>query len=185
MYTGTPLRLLKTVLWLILALVAVAALSGCKSKKRTERPYRMGELMVVGQLRYTIFDAEWREKIGEPPAQRLPRNRYLVVRLAVTNSGGQAVDVPTMQLENASGATFAELSEDVGAADWLGMIRRLKPADTMQGTVVFDAPFGAYRMRLGGSAEVTDETTAVVDIPAQYLPQMEVPSPAAAPQPGN
>jgi hypothetical protein len=152
------------------ALFASLGLIGCHSAAQQERIYRMGEVATAGPLRYTIFDTEWKGSIGEGTDAHQPKNRYLIIHLSVTNSGGSLVEVPTMSLEKADGTSEAEVSEPLGVAEWLGMIRQLKPADTLQGKVVFDVPMSAYRLRVGGSADVTDEKTTQIEIPIQYAP---------------
>ncbi|MCX6619897.1 MAG: DUF4352 domain-containing protein [Acidobacteria bacterium] len=161
---------------LVLGAVALSpslALTGCRSGGPQDRPYRMGELVIVGALRYTIFDTEWKTQIGEGPGAHTPRNRYLIIHLSITNSGGSLLEVPTLTLERADGAADTaepEIADSLGVPDWMGVIRRLKPADTVQGKVIFDVPLSAYRLRVGGGADVADEKSAVVDIPIQYTP---------------
>lgn len=130
----------------------------------------MGELVVVGPLRYTVFDTEWKTQIGDGPDARFPKNRFLIVHLSVTNSGGSPVEIPTMKVETADGITVNEVSDPLALPEWLGILRQLRPADTIQGKVVFDVPLGACRLRVGSSVDAMDEKTALVDIPIQYAP---------------
>ncbi len=130
----------------------------------------MGELVVVGPLRYTVFDTEWKTQIGDGPDARFPKNRYLIVHLSVTNSGGAPMEIPTMKVETADGITVNEVSDPLALPEWLGILRQLRPADTIQGKVVFDVPLGACRLRVGGSVDAMDEKAALVDIPIQYAP---------------
>lgn len=159
-----------TLLFGVLALLPLLATMGCRTSTQTERSYRMGELVIVGPLRYTIFDAEWKTQIGEGADARVPKNRFLVVHLSVTNSGGSLLDVPALQLERPDGFSATELSDPNGVSDWLGIIRKLKPADTLQGKVIFDVPLSAYRLRVSSTTDGIEEKSAIVDIPIQVTP---------------
>ncbi len=163
-----------------LVLLPSLALTGCRSGAREEPLYRMGELVVVGPLRYTIFDTEWKTQIGEGPEAHFPKNRYLIIHLSVTNSGGSLMEVPTMEIETADGISATEVGEPVGLPGWMGILRQLRPADTLQGKVIFDIPMAACRLRVGASADAVNDKTALIDIPIQYAPTT-IPVPATAP----
>ncbi|MCC7496777.1 MAG: DUF4352 domain-containing protein [Bryobacterales bacterium] len=158
-------------------LLCLLILAGCRSRAEQEPVSRMGELVVAGPLRYTVFDTEWKTQIGEGDNAHFPKNRYLIIHLSVTNSGGSLTQIPTMQLETADGNSTAEITEPLGVAGWVGILRQLRPADTLQGNVVFDVPMSAYRLRVGSSADAIDEKTALIDIPIQYAPAA-MPAPA-------
>ena len=64
-------------------------LCGCSSRGAGSRiaAYRMGERVPVGSLIYVVLDTEWLDHFGDPPHARLPEQRFLAVRISVTNSG--------------------------------------------------------------------------------------------------
>ncbi|MGE5645791.1 MAG: DUF4352 domain-containing protein [Acidobacteriota bacterium] len=151
----------------LLAALCVFAL-GCStqgSAARGARTYRMGERVQAGPLIYTILDAEWLDQIGEPPNPRMPSNRFLVVRLSVTNSGVVASGVPPLAVIDTGGEAHEELNDAGGVSEWLGYLRSVKPADTLTGRVVFDVPAATYQLKVSNDAEPESAVTALVDIP--------------------
>jgi hypothetical protein len=57
------------------------------------------------------------------------------------------------------------VSDGQGVPQWIGYIRQINPADTMQGNLVFDAPPRHYKLR------VTDEEgqhEAMIDLPLEF-----------------
>jgi hypothetical protein len=158
-------------------------LAGCSSpvSKPAAAPYRMGEAVRVGPLIYTILEAEWMDQVGEPPEVRSPRQRFLAIRLSVTNSGASVSGIPALHLLDSRGQSYEELSDVEGLAEWLGYLRVVQAAQTERGRVLFDVPLGAYRLRLASDADLENERAALVDIPLHLGPT--VPSPSAAPMP--
>jgi uncharacterized protein DUF4352 len=131
----------------------------------------MGERVQVGTLIYNVLEAEWKDEMG----QKTPAHRFLVLRLTITNSGGKEARPPLLTLVHTSGSEHAELSEIEGLKDWLGLLRRLDPAATEDGRIVFDVARGAYKLRLSDGGEPGQENTAMVEIPLQ----LETPTPTS------
>ena len=48
----------------------------------------MGDKVETGQLIYTVFDTQWLPALKAGDKERVPTNRFFVVRLSVLNSGG-------------------------------------------------------------------------------------------------
>jgi hypothetical protein len=148
----------------LIALLAFV-LSSCGGPKApAEKLYRLGDKAQAGSLVYTISHAEWHDSLGD----RRPNQRFLVVNVAVTNGGSSALTVPTMELVDAAGKTYSELSDGKGADDWLGALRRVEPVQTERGTVLFDVPPANYRLRVRYEAEPDTQASALVELP--YLP---------------
>ena len=145
----------------LLAAVAVLGMgltAGCSKSKRAGANLRhMGERVQVGPLIYTVLDAEWMQQLGPGEKPRLPQKRFLILKVNVTNSGGMDSTVPALTLEGANGETFAEQTDGEGVTDWLPILRRLSPAETLEGHVLFDAPQGAYRLRVREEADLAQE----------------------------
>src|SRR4051812_25037041 len=96
---------------------AGAALSGCSSGNplaSSGKLYRMGERVVVGQLIYTVLETEWLSAIGS----RVPKNKFLSVRLTINNSGNTERSVPLLELIDTKGGTTLESSEGEGLEEW-------------------------------------------------------------------
>ena len=134
----------------ICALAALAALFtlGCSKKSTETPPARMGENLRVGSLIYTVTETHWADQLDETAGARMPSNRFLVVRVSVTNSGGGETIIPAMSLIDANGTVHNELNNGTGLRDWLGMIRRIKPAQSEHGAVLFDVPVNAYTLQV-------------------------------------
>ncbi len=164
-------------------LAACAALSGCS---RSSKPggslgiFPMGERVSVGPLIYTVQDAEWHDQLGEGPGARMPKHRFLVIRLSVTNSGIREADIPPMSVITPAGQVYEELSQGEGVAEWLGYWRTVRAAATEHGRVLFDAPSGSYRLRVGAGGD-DEETFALIEIP--YQPPPALPAPAVGSPP--
>jgi len=162
----------------LLALCGVG--SGCSSHKAStdRRIYQMGERVQVGPLIYTVLESEWQDELGEGLTARTPQNRFLVIRLSVTNSGVKDSGIPPLALLAARGQTYPELNNGEGVSQWLGYLRSLKPSATEHGRVLFDVPSSSYRLRVSNEAEPEQEKTALIEIPFQVPPgPPEIPAP--------
>jgi hypothetical protein len=160
---------------ILLLAAAVAALWLAACSKETPDPVSMGERVNVGHIVYIAFDTQWLSQIGEGPDARIPQNRFFLVRMSATNKGAGDVMVPNLSVEDDSGHRYPELSTDVGAPHWIGVLRNVKPSESTQGNVVFDAPPRHYKLK------VTDENgdhIAYIDIPLSFgadAPEMPIP----------
>lgn len=136
----------------------------------------MGERVTLGSLVYNVFDAQWKPQLGEGTAARVPKDRFFLVRLSVVNSGASELIVPNVTLVDDSGQTYTELSNGDQVPLWVGFIRRVKPAETLQGNVVFDVAPKHYRLRL---SDENDQKTEEVDIPLSFASESpEIPQQA-------
>ena len=165
---------------MLLALVTGGILgSGCSSGQMDGPVHKMGELTTVGPVIYNVLETEWRNQIGDSIQQTIPDSKYLLVRLTITNSGNQEVAVPLLNLEDEQGNSHMELSEIKGVANWLGLLRIVQPASTLQGVIAFDVPAGDYKLRVTDGGDLESEKTALIEIPLSLSgPQtVEPPSP--------
>lgn len=141
------------------------ALSGCSRKPKEVRTYPLGERVELGRLVYTVFEAHWLTRLGEGLNARIPQNRFFVIRLSAANNANRDLMIPALALEDTRGNTFAELTNGEGVPQWIGFLRQVKPAQTLQGNIAFDAPPGHYKLRL---ADEDEELAAYVDIPLSF-----------------
>ncbi len=163
-----------------LVLAAVGLTLSCQRKSGgSARVWRMGEQVKVGPLIYSVLEAEWQADLKAGDKQIVPQNRFLLVRLSITNSGGQPVTVPGVTLEGAGGEAYYEQTEVDGVPDRLPPIRHLNPAETIEGRVLFDAPQNAYRLRVREEGELDQPedklAAALIEIP------LNLPSPLSIP----
>jgi Domain of unknown function (DUF4352) len=128
--------------------------------------YATGERIDVGSVTYTVHDAEW---VTELPTgadkPRAPKQRFLIVHLAVNNAGHAEVTPPLLHVVDAANVEHIELAEGQGVPSWLGVLRNVKPGESIQGRVLFDVPPGAYNLKVTDGAEPENEKTALVKLP--------------------
>ena len=143
----------------------------------------LGTRVEAGHLTYTVFETQWLTQIGSADAARVPKNRFLLVRLTAVNSGSEELLVPNMTLQDDQGNIVDELSDGDGVSQWLGYVRKVRPADSISGNVVFDAEPKHYHLRL---TDENGEKAAIVDLPLNFnaeTPQMPIPGgPGTAPK---
>lgn len=166
---------LKGTAWRLAFAAAMAfgtlVLTGCScGKSRTEDAligtFKMGERVQAGKVIYNVLEADWKTALSE--GGRTPQHRFLILRVSMTNSGGEQVSVPAFELQAADGTRYQEVTENLtGVPDWLGLLRTVRPAATQQGVVVFDAPLAAYKLILSDGADLDEERYAHVEIPVQ------------------
>jgi hypothetical protein len=150
------------------ALVTVATLISCGSSTGEDKAiptYTMGERAQAGPVIYTVFESKWAPQLGAGSTARIPKNRFCLLRLSMVNSGSNDAVAPTMNLIDDNGQRYPELSDGEEVPQWAGFVRRIKPADTLTGNVIFDVPARHYKL------EVTDEMEerkAIIDIPLSF-----------------
>lgn len=130
--------------------------------------YNIGDRVQVGPLVYHVMEADWSTQLGEFPSARMPERKFLLIRLSVTNSGGETVTIPQAEVENSRGESYQELTDGAGVPDWLGLLRSLSPAATEQGVIAFDVPSNAYRLRLTDGGDLEHARVAYVKIPLSF-----------------
>ena len=128
----------------------------------------MGDRVQVGGLIYTITEAEWVGHIGTEEQPRLPKDRFVIIRLSVTNAGSREIALPFLRLEDETSEGVLELSEVVGVPEWLGILRNINPADTLQGRIVFDTRPVESFLRVTDGGDLDREITALVRIPVKF-----------------
>lgn len=150
-----------------ICLLSAAMLAGCgdKSAPQSKLTYRMGDRMQIGPLVYNVLEAQWKPQLGDMISTRIPQNRFLLLRMTITNSGGKDVSVPLLTLEDAKGNSYQELADGNGVDNWLGMLRTVKPAQTEEGWILFDVQTGSYNLRVSDGGETGSEQTLLIAIP--------------------
>jgi hypothetical protein len=159
--------------------VCLALLStSCADNKPKPRTYPMGQRVTLGHLIYTVFETQWLTHLGEGTAQRVPQQRFFLVRMSITNSGPTELAAPALTLLADNGDVVSELTNGEGVPQWIGALRQIKPAETLQGNVLFDAQPRQYKMQV---ASENDEMQAMIEIPLSFTAETpEVPLPGSA-----
>lgn len=142
-------------------------LNGCSSTPAAPpiSNYIMGEKVQLGRLSYTIFETQWLTHLGEGATARVPQNRFFLIRLSAVNGGSNDSPVPPLSIQDDQGHVYEELSNGEAVPQWAGYLRTVKPADVVQGNIIFDAPTGHYKLKL---MDETNTKAAVVDIPLSF-----------------
>jgi hypothetical protein len=159
----------------VLAFSAIV-LASCTQKAPPPRTFPLGEKVELGHLVYSAYETQWLTQIGAGPDARIPQNRFLLVRVAITNSGGDQVTSPNLTILDDNGNSYPELSDGQGVPGWIGYIRQIKDADTSQGNLVFDVQPRHYRLRV---TDESGERSALIDLPLEFTSE----TPDLAPQP--
>ena len=125
----------------------------------------MGERVEIGPFVFVVVESAWRSDLGEGFQTRGAKNRFLLLTVSVTNSGGAEASVPLLSIEGSNGQLYQESNDGTGVSNWLGVLRTAKPAETLQGRILFDAPLGPYRLRVPDGGETGYEKYSWVTIP--------------------
>lgn len=173
------------------AVVLGAVLLLCSCGRSTDSParlFRMGERVQTGPLIYIVLDTEWKTQIGDGAEARSAKNRFLLVQLTVTNSGGKETHVPSLTLEDPHGNSFPEDTAGASVNNWLGLLRKVGAGETLQGRILFDVPTAAYNLRVSEEGgEPGQEKSALIEIPLRMepepMPQILKEVPETAPPP--
>ena len=108
----------------LLVLVCAIFASGCSKAQDASfiGTFHMGERVQVGPLVYQVLESDWRSELGS--GGRTPKDRYMFVKLSITNTSGRPVS-PGVTIEGA-GKTYTEVSEDMDKVDnWFGLLRNI------------------------------------------------------------
>src|SRR5262245_56182897 len=127
---------------LLVLLAAVSAacmmLSSCadsEEKREPVRTFNMGERITLGHLVYVVYETQWLTHLGEGVDQKVPKNRYFLIRLSAVNSSSNSASVPSFSVEDDTGKSYPEIGGDEaqGVPQYIGYLRRVKPAESVQG----------------------------------------------------
>ena len=141
-------------------------LTGCNRAQPTAvLDFQVGEKATNPPLTYSVIETGWKTQLGEGFKIRTPQNRFLVLRVSVTNGGGSELGLPLFSISGAGGMEYRELDNGEGLEGWLGLLRSVAPAQTMQGTIVFDVPLATYKIRLPNGAPTGEEKWIQVALP--------------------
>ncbi|MCL6547180.1 MAG: DUF4352 domain-containing protein [Bryobacteraceae bacterium] len=149
----------------LLLSAALFSVLSCSSRP-PEQVFGMGDRAQVGRFVFTVLEAQWSDRLGEGATARLPSDRFLLLRLSVTNGSNRIFYMPQLTLTAAGGREYEELTEVEGLPDWWGVLRRVNPSETETHWIVFDVPRADYRLRvMDDEIDPADRKTALIDIP--------------------
>ncbi len=163
-------QLIRRVVMPLAACLLLLCLS-CKQAAPSKLEFRLGELAPAGPLTYNVVEAQWKSQLEASPTPRVPERNFLLIRVQVTNSGGSDTSIPFLKLENSTGEVFNESESGAGVDKWMGMLRRIAPAQTEDGWLLFDVPTNSYKLRISDGA-FENEHVAYVNIPLNIQPDI-------------
>lgn len=145
---------------------ATTATTGCNPPAQKEKPIiaAQGERVECGNLVFNVLESGWLPQLGQMPIVRMPKHRFLRVRLSVTNGGGAVAGCPLQTIVDDSGNSYAELNDIQGMEEWLGVVRLMQPGESSIGWIVFDAPQTSYILTLTDGL-IENEHVGYVKIP--------------------
>lgn len=137
----------------------------------------MGEPVRVSQITYSVVESEWKTQLGESFKIRSPENRFLLIKLSVTNGTGQDISIPLLTLEASNGQTYRELSNGEGVVNWFGLLRTITPGQTQQGAILFDVPLTSFKLRVPDISDPGLERFVTIQIPLRLDPDVPIQPP--------
>lgn len=147
--------------------LAAAGCNSLSSSKQSSVIVAAGDKATVGPLVYTVTDTEVAQQLGDDPNNpRTPQDRFFLVKVSITNASSDEQPIPAMTLVDDAGHNYTELSDGTGVTNWLGVVRKVGPAQTEQGIVAFDAPSKHYRLRLN---DPLDDKEIAIDVPLSFV----------------
>ena len=177
----------RSVLFPLLAL-NLFLISGCSQDGRQTKVYQAGEKATSGGLTYAVIDTQIHTRLGDDPQNpRIPQNRFYTVQIAVSSGNNTEVPIPGMTLVDDSGKSYPELGDGTGVQHWLGVLRKVAPAQTERGYVVFDAPAAHYKLKVSDDLDADD---VFIDLPLNFVNEQmnsetATPMNPATPQPAT
>lgn len=172
--------------------LAGLGLFGCNSAdsvtvKGPAKTGKIGERVSIGVVTYNVLEAEYKTQLGTASSPKLPQNRFLILRMSITNGGAKDVDLPMFTLVDDKGEVYQEVQDGAGVNQWFGMLRKIAPTSTEEGRVVFDVMPKDYRLEVSDGGEAGKEQLAQIEIPMQFDTAEPIPAagqgilPAGAP----
>jgi hypothetical protein len=162
----------------VLTPLTAALLVSCHSTAQNSviPVYNMGDRAQAGQLIYVAFDTQWKTELDTGVVPRIPTSRFFVVRMSILNSGNRDVVAPPLNITDDKGQKYEELSDGEGVPQWMGYVRKVKPAESLMGNIVFDARPQHYRLEV---ADEGQERKSIIDIPMSFAGDAPVELPEA------
>ena len=151
------------------ATLALVLLAGCSSQDGGAKPgggkaYVMGSPAAVGPLSYTVMHSSWKETIETGDGVTTPKHRFLVLDISIASGGSEEAGVPLLFLVDAKGNETMEEQKMLGLTGWLGLLRVIRPVETMSGTIVFDVPMANYKLKVTSGGDPEKEVEAFINV---------------------
>ncbi len=159
-------------------LILTGLLAGCGHGDSVPTEHVMGEKITLGPLVYNVIESSWSSQLGDGFKIRAAQQRFMTINLSVTNGGAGDVAVPLFELQNSEGQHFKESENGEGLENWLGLLRTIGSAQTLEGRILFDVPLTSYKLRLTDGGGPGAEQYGLVQIPLHMDVDTGVQTPA-------
>jgi len=157
--------------------VVVLLLGGCQAQRQVRSEYSMGERVAVGPMTYSVVESAWRTQLGDSFKVRTPEQRFLLIKLSVTNATGKDVSIPLLTLEGTNGQTYREIADGNGVDNWFGLLRTISNGQTQQGNILFDVPLTSYKLRVPDINDTGFDAYASIQIPLRMDAEVPIQTP--------
>lgn len=154
----------------ILIVIMVTVMAGCSSegvgsKAASGKTYLMGAPAVAGPLTYTVMHSSWADNIDTADGVATAKQSFLVLELSITNGGPEDAAVPLLFVVDEKGKETMEEQKMNGSQSWMGLMRVIKPLETLPGKIVFDVPMANYKLKVTSGGDPEKEVEAFVEVP--------------------
>jgi hypothetical protein len=116
---------------------------------------QMGEKAEIGPFIYQTIETRWPMSL----AGRSAKDRFFIIRLTAVNSSSNDVNIPGFEVVDDAGNSYPEVVDGSGVDNWMGVSRKLAPAQTEAGNIVL-----MCRPSTTGCAWQTKPTTSCMSI---------------------
>lgn len=156
----------------------LAGLTGCSSSSNPApssevRVVPVGEQGIAGHLTYSVSESQEAQQLGDGAETRTPQERFILVQVAINNTGNTDSPIPAITLVDSNGKEHNELTDGTGVSQWLGVVRHVAPNQTERGIVIFDAPPGHFRMKI---SDETMTNEVLMDLPSSVIREKASPT---------
>jgi hypothetical protein len=154
----------------IVTIAMMAVLAGCSSQEGGGaagggKTYLMGSPATVGPLSYTVLHSAWVDNVETVDGMATAKQHFLVLELSITNAGPEDAAAPLLFVADEKGKETMEEQKMTGSPNWLGLMRVIKPLETLSGKIVFDVPMANYKLKVTSGGDPEKEVEAFVDVP--------------------
>lgn len=154
----------------IVTIALMAALAGCSSggggsQVGGGKTYLLGSPAVVGPLTYTVLHSSWVDNVETADGIATAKQHFLVLELSITNGGPEDAAAPLLFVVDEKGKETMEEQKMAGSTNWLGLMRVVKPLETMSGKIIFDVPMANYKLKVTSGGDPEKEVEAFVEVP--------------------
>ncbi len=145
-------------------------------QRASSKVFKMGERASVGLVTYNVLEASYVTQLGEAGKAHMPENRFLLVRMSITNGGAKEAELPLFRLVDDKGKEYSEVQNAEFVPGWFGIIRKVGPTQTEEGRILFDVSPRTYKLEVTDGGESGKEQIGFIEIPIDFDTTEPVPT---------